>query len=111
MQPTSEQLQEKSEHELLMIIGQELKGHRAGAMPRTPEETINVASAWTQALLHEIRPQLCRNPAIMAVRDNSDQAALISAVAGFLATMSGIVSPAPVATLLVRLGLKTICRS
>lgn len=103
------ELLQKDDNELFVLIGEQLTGDQLGTLPLTPRQLAIRGKEWLSSNLTQIRPPLCSNQAVKAIRDKADSVALVCAIIDVVAKFCGVVSPVTVAVIILRVGLGRVC--
>lgn len=96
------------EDEILALIGADLVGPQA--LPLRPAELVERSKRWLTAQRDYLEEQICSNAGIKQfVSQTTDNVAIATELAKLLAGLLLPVNPVPLAVLLAKRGLKTLC--
>jgi hypothetical protein len=100
---------DKTEAELFLDIGSELSAGETYLRPPSLGELTTKGRVWFQMHVDELRLSVCRDEVLASL--NSDEAILVSSVADLISGVCVGVSPATVALLIAKRGLKSFCHT
>jgi len=98
---------DKSQEQLLEIIGQELLG--SSGLSFDSDQLITFGRNWFEKQLPHLRENVCTNIVTQHLLKNTDEVILIGAIVDIISSVCVGVTPATVATLIVKIGLKEFC--
>lgn len=107
------QLLELSTEELLVRIGEDIRGK--GASPSSKGQLVMLAKDWLTKKSKEIQEQVCTSDKVRTIantdKTQGDVVMLISAIADLIASLKIGISPITVAVLIFREGLIQYCKT
>jgi hypothetical protein len=96
--------------EMYLEIGKQLVGEHDAALPLTHSQYIERGKKWFEKKISTFQETICNNEPIKKVfTENSEEKALIMAIADLIASATMGVSPITVATLVVKIGADKFC--
>jgi hypothetical protein len=99
-----------TEEQLLVLLGSELAvSERALRLP-SPAELVAKAQLWLQINMQYFQDAICTQTRVRKIVEHKD-GELVAAIADLIASFCVGVSPVTVAYLLVRRGLKSLCKA
>lgn len=99
------------EDELFEELGAQLLGGGIGAAPRDPDQNGRYGRRWFESRLDQIREQVCGNQGVEVIRTDQmrDPLLQVATVSDCVASLSGKPAAAVLATLILKVGLNTLC--
>ena len=107
-----DEVSKSSLDELYQWLSQDLSQSTEGVLPVDPFESILFAKAWVNTKWNEIEDAICSNTKVYDFLSNeSDEKTLIFEVSNIIIGYLTGISPIIVSAILVKRGLKMLCKS
>lgn len=100
---------DKSEDELLRMIGAEVSGLPGAASH--DDVLVERGRKWLKMKLPQLRTAICGQTAVKSFVNNADEALIATAICDIIANMTLGVSPVTLTSLIMRIGLQRFCKT